>query len=129
MTDEELKAIEASRKFDDTVIALVAEVRQLKAREQSLQDDLAHELGGRLDEAFIRTALDYARLPSHGRILDVVAHAAEEVCRMRELIRDAECSGEGPRGYDCCPWCDMQTVADVEHNPNCPAFAADGSVR
>jgi len=62
---------------------------QLRLERDCALDRLAHELGGRVDEAAIRETLRSRRLPSTGRILEAVTAAATEVDGLCDIIKRA----------------------------------------
>ncbi len=82
-SDEDCAFLAAAR---TDVPALCDRVEALELREQLLEDRLAHEYAGPVDEAGIRSAL-YARgLPSTGRIIDtVIAAVAKQATRIEAL--------------------------------------------
>jgi hypothetical protein len=82
------------------------------------------------DDELTKLAADAATEPPNGDpwARDVVRLVAE-VMRLRGLIKQAEWfSGIGYHDNESgCPWCEADGYG--KHNPNCPAFDIDGTVR
>lgn len=74
--------------------------------------------------------------PEHVKLQLANQRLAEDNARLRKLIADAEWEGNTMQEPEpACPWCQTdKSLGPIgkppgEHEPDCPAFSAPGTVR